>query len=99
MPKVLVWTDLAIVDLENTIKYFKEKWSEKVLQNFYFKLEALLIKIQKNPKQFPFLNKSRRYRKSVLTKQNSIFYKEFENEIVILRLFDNQSNPNKRLKV
>ena len=92
----IVWTELAESDLNNIAIYLLGEWSERTLNTFYLKLELALSRIQGNPKQFPFLNKSKRYRRCVVSKQNTIYYKEFDKHIVILRIFDNRSNPKKR---
>lgn len=96
MSKVLIWSELAESDLIELSNYLKENWSERVLSKFYFKLESTLARIQNNPRQFPFLNKSLRYRKCVLTRQNTIYYKEYKKHVLILRVFDTRKNPKKR---
>lgn len=95
MSKELVWSELAETDLIELSQYLKENWSERVLSKFYYKLESTLVRLQANPKQFPFLNKTLRYRKCVLTKQNTIYYKEYKKHILILRVFDSRMNPKK----
>ena len=95
--KEVVWTEIAESDLELLIKYLRENWSAKVLLYFKLQLEKEINRIVLNPKQFPFLNKKRNYRKCVISKHNTLIYKEFEDNIVLLRIFDTRQNPEKKI--
>lgn len=95
--KELVWTEIAESDLDSVLYYLEHKWTLKVVDIFKSKLREKINNILQNPKQFPYLNKKRRFRKCVVTKHNTIIYKEFETQIVLLRLFDTRQNPSKRI--
>lgn len=69
--KEIVWTDIAENDLDLVLNYLKYNWSQKVINSFKLKLTSQIKCILQNPKQFPFLNKTRMYRKCVITRQNS----------------------------
>ena len=48
----ILWTDLAIKELEKTIEYLEENWTEKELRNFFEKLEETLSLISQNQNLF-----------------------------------------------
>lgn len=95
--KEIVWTEIAESDLDAVLLYLERKWMQKVIDRFKSKLRDTIDQILQNPKQFPFLNKKQRFRKCVVTKHNTIIYKEFGTHIVLLRLFDTRQNPDKRI--
>lgn len=57
--------------------------------------EQSINQIAKNPKQYPLINRKLRIRKVVLTKHNSLFYRESKNHIDILRNYDTRQDPYK----
>ncbi len=95
--KEVLWTEIAETDLDSVLLYLRVNWSQQVLNKFKSKLITQLERIIKNPNQFPFLNRKRGYRKCVVTKHNTIIYKEFESHIVVLRLFDTRQHSNKQI--
>jgi plasmid stabilization system protein ParE len=90
----VVWSSEAVENLEKIIAYLEEKWSEKEIKKFIKKLEKQISVIKKQPLSFP---KSQliEARKSVLSKQTTIYYKVFEDVIYIVTIFDNRQNPEK----
>jgi plasmid stabilization system protein ParE len=95
MPKKLIWSPLALTDFDNVLNYLTENWNEQVVLKFINEIEILVSNIAKEPKQFPLVNKKLRVRKCVVTKHNTLFYKESKDTIAILRIFDTRQNPNK----
>lgn len=96
MPKEIVWSPDAAEDLMLLVSYLKKCWPERVLMRFYVRLQTALDQILHNPRQFPYLSKRKGYRKCILTKQNTMYYKEFPGHILILRLFDTRQDPKRR---
>ena len=93
----LIWSDEALQGLKRIIEYLEQRWTQKEIKKFARLLDKQLNIIQDNPLIFPQSNKSEGIRKSVLSKQTSIYYKVEENKIYLLTLFDNRQDPN-RLK-
>ena len=93
----LIWSDEALQGLKRIIEYLEQRWTQKEIKKFARLLDKQLNIIKDNPLIFPQSNKSRGIRKSVLSKQTSIYYKVKENKIYLLTLFDNRQDPN-RLK-
>ncbi len=91
----IIWTDEAFKNLENIIAYLEKFWTEKEIRKFARLLDKQLILIRKNPALYPFSKKSNEIRKSVLTKQITLYYRIIETEIYLIALFDSRQNPEK----
>ena len=94
MLKAIIWTSLAENDLSNLLEYLFYKWNQKVTLEFIDNLDYCIALIQKNSDLFPFYDNNLKIRKCVITAQNTLFYLETENRIIILRLYDSRQNPN-----
>ena len=90
----IIWTDDAIEDYHNNISYLLKDWSIKIAQNFIEETEEILDLIGKSPFIFPS-TKYLSVRKTVLRKQISIFYKVEENNIYLIRFWNNYQEPKK----
>ncbi len=93
MPKQLFWSPLAEQDLELILAYIDKEWGSGVTNRFISKLDKATDQISVFPKLFPLINRKRKVRKCVITKQNSLFYREHRNKIEILRFFDTRQDP------
>ena len=91
----IIWSDEALFNLKSIIEYLENRWTEREIKKFVFLLDNQLRLIQINPLLFPISKISTGLRNSVLTKQVSIYYRIFENEIHLITLFDNRQNPKK----
>ncbi len=89
-------TEKALQDLENLDNYLLARWNNKVLLDFYKKLETILDNIQSG-----FIiyqnTEDKRYSKVLITKHNTLIYNKSEEKISIIRVINNfQSDENKR---
>lgn len=89
----ILWTKEANDNLDSILKYLEENWTEKEIRKFAQKLNTRINIIKQNPKAFPFLISKIELRKSVLTRQTTIYYKVKKDSIVIVALFDNRKKP------
>jgi plasmid stabilization system protein ParE len=64
------------------------------LLGLHRKPRIFLAQIKNNPELFPLINSELQIRKCVVTKHNSIFYRETNSRIEILRLYDTRQNPD-----
>jgi plasmid stabilization system protein ParE len=94
MSKPIIWSPLSEKDFENILDYLDKKWGSRVASNFIELTEDLLNQITINPKQFPIFYKRKKVRKCVLTKHNTLFYRDGKTNIEILRIFDTRQDPN-----
>ena len=93
-----MWSDRALADLQSTLNYLTNNWTERELRNFAQRIDRRIGLIVTNPNLFPATAKRRNLRRSVLTKHNVIYYKVERNVITIVAFFDSRQNP-KRLEV
>jgi plasmid stabilization system protein ParE len=91
----ILWSDRAVIDLQNILNYLLNKWTEKEVRNFVKKLDNRLELIAVNPRLFPNTNKRKNVRRSVLIRQTVIYYETSNNAIKIVTLFDPRQNPKK----
>ncbi len=95
MVKPIVLTHIAKADLENISRWLAEKWSLRVLDNFLSLYEAKIIIIAEHPSRYPIIHQISKLRKAVLTKHNIILYREREDHIQIVSIFDTRQDPEK----
>lgn len=88
----LIWTNRAFSDLEQIIDYLENNFSKFVIKNFLNKLQKRLLLINDNPLLFPVSYKFENTRKSVLSKQVSLYYKVASNSIYLLSIYDNRQS-------
>jgi len=93
--KNIIWSPLSEKDFDQILEYLSINWDIKVVIRFIDITEHLINQISENPKQYPLINKKKRIRKVVLTKHNSLFYRESKNQIDILRIYDTRQDPHK----
>jgi len=93
MPKQIIWSPLSQKDFVLILDYLQNYWDNKVVQVFIEITERSIEQISNNPKQFPLINKN--VRKCVLTKHNTLYYRDSKESIDILRIFDNRQDPQK----
>ena len=94
MPRQIIWAPLAENDLSAILEYLNKNWDLKVSVNFIDLIENTIDQISNNPRQFPIIFKRKRIRKCVLTKHNSLFYRESRTRVEILRIYDTRQDPD-----
>ena len=94
MPKPIIWSHLSETDFANILDYLNKNWDYKVAANFIDLTENIINQISINPKQFPICFKRKKVRKCVLTKHNTIFYRDGKVNIEILRIYDPRQDPD-----
>ena len=95
MPNKIIWSPLANHDFEIILDHLSENWNNQIAIIFLENLDSFIETILENPQIFPFANKKLGVRKSVISKQNTLYYKENNGDIEILRIFDTRQNPEK----
>ena len=94
MRSKIVWSRLASRDFENILEYLDRNWERRVSIAFIDIVNENILFIESNYKQFPVVNPKLDIRKCVLTKHNTLYYRQGNNEIHLLRIFDTRQNPN-----
>jgi len=95
MSKPIIWSPLAENDFESILDYLQIHWGNKVVSDFIVITEGVISQIATNPTQFPLINKKKQVRKCVITKHNTLFYRNRKDYIDILRIFDTRQDPHK----
>lgn len=95
MPKKIIWSPLAENDFEGILSYLAVNWNNEVANKFIDLTEKHLNKVSINPKQYPIVYSPKKIRKCVLTKHNSLYYREYKKRIELLRIFDTRQDPKK----
>jgi plasmid stabilization system protein ParE len=94
MSKQIVWSPLSENDFSGILNYLNKNWGEKVAAQFIDLTESILTQISINPRQFPVIHKKKKIRKCVLTKHNTLFYRDSKFQIDILRIYDTRQDPD-----
>ena len=94
MPKPIIWSNLSEKDFDNILDYLDKNWGQKVAANFIDLTENIVNQISINPRQFPICFKRKKVRKCILTKHNTIFYRDGKINVEILRIYDTRQDPH-----
>lgn len=95
MSKQVIWSPQSENDFSDILEYLAENWDKEVALKFIDIVDKLINQILLNPKQFPIIQKQKKIRKCVITKHNSLYYRERKEFIDILRIYDNRQDPRK----
>ncbi len=91
----VVWTNNALMELEETINYLKANFSDKEIKRLALRIENIVELISKNPFLFVKSDYKDVYRVPLL-KFNTIYYRIHNDEIHILSFFSNRQGQGKR---
>ena len=92
----ILWTDFALSELENTIEYLEENWTERELRNLAIEIEETLNLLSHNPNLFQKSDIKKEIRRVVVAKYNTLYYRINNNSIEIISFFSNRQSPKKR---
>ena len=95
MPKPIIWSPQADKDLEEILSYLAEEWENSVSLKFLNLVDILLKQIANNPRQYPLIHKPMNIRKCVLTRHNTLFYRNKRSAIEVVRIYDTRQDPEK----
>lgn len=95
MHKQVVWSSSAENDFDKILNYLNDEWGLDTTLVFMQRTFKLIDLIASNPKTFPLINIELSIRKCVLSKHNTLFYRESTKQIDILRIFDTRQSPDK----
>ena len=93
----VVWSEEANKNLKKVIQYLEENWTEKEIKKFLKKLNKHISIIQSQPDSFPKANNFN-VRRSVVSKQTTLYYSISQDTLSIVSIFDNRQDP-KKLKI
>ncbi|MVN20665.1 type II toxin-antitoxin system RelE/ParE family toxin [Mucilaginibacter arboris] len=92
----IFWTDYALNELEQTITYLEENWTEKELRNLASKIEETLELLSQNPNLFQRSEIKKDVRRAVVLTHNTLYYRINGDTVEVISFFSNRQNPKKR---
>ena len=95
MAKEIFLTAIAESNYEAITDYVFEKFGPIVTNNFIERFWEACLLISDTPEIYPFANKTKQIRKCVVSKHNTIYFKEYTDVIRVLVVFDNHQDPEK----
>ena len=84
------WSDDALLDFQEILRYLHDNWGTNSVIKFQTKVEKEIDTISEMPGIFPFINKLKRIRRCVLVNYMEL---EIERERYIIRFLDNRQDP------
>lgn len=91
----ILWTPNSIKELQNTVEYLEENFTEKEISKLAQKVESILELISHNPNLFQKSGHNN-VRKVVILKFTTLYFRIVEETVEILSFFSNRQNPSKR---
>jgi len=95
MPKKIIWSPDSELDLEIILEYLSDEWESSVAVKFLDITEDLTKQISINPRQFPLIHSRLNIRKCVITKHNTLYYRNKRTHVELLRIYDTRQDPEK----
>ncbi len=83
----ILWTDFALKELEKTIEYLEQNYTEKELRNLAAKLEEILSLLSQNPNLFQVSDIKKDIRRAVILTHNTLYYRIINDKIEIISFF------------
>lgn len=93
MHKEIIWSPLSLTDMKGIVDYLSQNWPADGINHFIDEIDVIAKQLSSHPKTFPIIHSKLKIRKYVISKHNSIYYREYRNRIEILRIYDNRQNP------
>ena len=95
MPKKIIWSPDSERDLALILEYLAREWDSSVSIKFLDLIEELSEQVSLNPRQFPLIHKKLNIRKCVITKHNTLYYRNMRTHVELLRIYDTRQDPGK----
>jgi len=91
----ILWTDLALEELSETVRYLEREFSQKEIDNLGDEVERISSIISQNLNIFPHSDRLQT-RKAIVLKFNTLYYRIMNDKIEILSFFSNRQSPDKK---
>jgi plasmid stabilization system protein ParE len=92
----IFWTDHALNELDQTIKYLEESWTNQDVVNFVAKLEDTLALLSKSPELFPKSDIKKGIFRVIIAKHNTLYFRLRGENLEIVSFFSHRQSPRKR---
>lgn len=91
----LRWSEEAVKNLEQILNYLSENWSQKEVDNFKKRFKKQVTLIRQFPQMFPASSYNQKLRKSLLSKQTTIFFEIKDDTIMLVYIFNTYQDIDK----
>lgn len=95
MTREVIWSPASQKDLDTIREYLNIRWNSRIIARFLNKVDDHIELLIEDPKIFPIINTELQIRKCVITKHNTLYYRQSNQNIEIIRLFDSRQDPRK----
>lgn len=92
----IIWNKLSIKQLSDLQSYLQEEFGEKPAQTFTYRVFKFLELLPRYPQLGSLENAEKGLRGFLLHKHTTILYKQEQEVIYILALFDNRQSPDRK---
>jgi plasmid stabilization system protein ParE len=99
MTKDVILSPRAVKNYERIIEYLTNKWGIPTANNFIGRFEEVISLLSADAGIYPFINVAKQVQKCVLTKHNVLYFKETQDSIKILTIFDTRQDPEKLTEI
>ena len=91
------WSDKSKNDIIDIINYLLDNWGKNSAKKFKNTVFNTIDIISKMPNLYPLTENREDVRRCIIVKQVSMYYQvnETENEIYIVRFYDNRRDPER----
>lgn len=91
----IFWTPNALKELEQTIEYLQNNFTDREIRRLVDKIESSIEIISQNPFIFP-VSESKDVHKAIILQFNTMYYRINDSDVEILSFFSNKQSPQKR---
>lgn len=91
----IFWTPNALKELEQTIDYLQNNFTDKEIRKLSHKIESSIEIISQNPFIFP-VSETKYVHKAIILQFNTMYYRVNDSDVEILSFFSNRQSPQKR---
>lgn len=89
----IIWSDKAVEDVLENIVYLEKHWTKKEVDSFSDKIDTVLEKLSKGNLTFKPSGYKNIYEVPII-KQITLYYQIQENDIILVRFWNNYRDPN-----
>jgi len=90
----IIWSDDALQDYDENIRYLIREWSEESASDFIDEVESVLNLLEINPELFPHSG-FKTIRRAVIRKQITLYYLiNNDMNIYLVRFWNTYQNPD-----
>jgi plasmid stabilization system protein ParE len=89
----IIWSENAVEDVLENIDYLEKRWTKKEVDKFSEKIDAVLEQLSKGNLIFKPSGYKNTYEVPIV-KQITLYYKIQDNDILLIRFWNNYRDPN-----